>query len=260
MMIDYFSNYNPVILALFGGIFSAFITSLGSSIVFFFKRVNKYLMTSMLSISAGIMFSASFFSLLNQAILISSDLKQNFFITVVLGFLLGSIFVYIGNKCLCSLKITTKFNLRRCLLLFASITLHNIPEGLAIGVAFGNIIYGGNILEACILTLGIAIQNFPEGAAISLPLRRENVSTVYSFLFGSISSIVEPIFAVIGALLVLKINSLLSFILAFAAGAMIFVTVLELIPESQSTEKKDLMALLFIIGFIIMMILDVLLG
>ena len=259
-MLTFLSNFSPILLALFGGIFSFFITSLGAIVVFLFKKVNKRLMNSMLSISAGIMIATSFFSLIKPAIDIFEQFKQNFFLTIFLGFICGSIFIFIGNIFFKNINIDSKINLRRCLILFASITLHNIPEGLAIGVAFGNMMYGGNLIAALTLTFGIALQNFPEGAAVSLPLRREGLSVKKSFLFGVISGIVEPIFAVVGALLVLKINFLLSFILSFAAGAMLFVTVLELIPESQSDEKKDLMAFLFIIGFSLMMVLDILLG
>ncbi len=259
-MYSVLNQLNPVCLALLGGFFTFFITSLGSSIVFFFKSCNKRIMNGMVSISAGIMIAASFFSLINPAIEIGEKNSQNFITTVVLGFIIGSIFVLVGNMYFEKIKKIKENGLKRCILLFSSITLHNIPEGLAIGVAFGNILYGNSVISAIILTIGIAIQNFPEGSAVSLPLKREGISSSKAFLFGSLSGIVEPIASVIGALLVLRINSILSFILSFAAGAMIFVTVLELIPESQNDEKKDLMALLFIFGFVIMMILDILLG
>ena len=259
-MFDYFTSLNPVFLAFLGGLFSLTITSLGSGIVFLFKNLKKEYLNAMLAISAGIMISASFFSLINPAIEMCSKLHQNFFFTIVFGFLFGGIFIFFSNKIIDKIKPNKYNGFKGSILLFSSITLHNIPEGIAIGVAFGNILYGGSLIAALSLTLGIAIQNFPEGAAISLPLFRNNISRRNSFLLGSISGIVEPIFSVIGALLVLKINYILTFILSFAASAMIFVTVFELIPESQSSEKKDLMALIFIIGFIFMMILDVLLG
>lgn len=259
-MINYFTNLNPIFLAFLGGIFSFSITSLGAAVIFAFRKCNKTLMNAMLAISAGIMFSASFFSLINPALDICFDNNQNFFLTVILGFILGGLFIYLSNKYIDKIKFNKYKGLKGSILLFSSITLHNIPEGIAVGVAFGNLLYGGSLIAAVSLTLGIAIQNFPEGAAISLPLARNNISPKKAFFIGSLSGIVEPIFAVIGALLVLKINNILSFILAFAASAMIFVTVFELIPESQSSEKKDLMALIFIFGFIFMMILDVLLG
>ena len=262
-MFIFFSELSPIYQALLAGIFTFLITVLGSSLVFFFKSVNKNIMDIMLSLSAGIMLSASFFSLLNPAISISNELKLVTWLIIFSGFISGGILLLIGDKILNYLDKRGKKSiskLKRSIMLFSSITLHNIPEGIAIGVAFGNILYGGSLISAISLTLGIAIQNFPEGAAVSLPLKRDNISSTKAFLFGGISGVVEPIFAVIGALLILKIKYLLSFILCFAAGAMIFVTVFDLIPESQSSEKKDLMAILFIIGFVIMMTLDVLLG
>ena len=259
-MFNNLSCFSPVLLAFLGGIFAFLFTSMGAAIVFFFKKVNTHIMNAMLSISAGVMTAASFFSLIIPAIDIYRKLNQSFFITIVFGFICGCMFVYLGNIMFDKIDISHKSSIKKCLILFVSITLHNIPEGLAIGVAFGNILYGNSLIAAISLTIGIAIQNFPEGSAISLPLRRYGVSRFKSFVFSILSGIVEPIFAVIGAVLVLKINYLLSFILSFAASAMIYVTVLELIPESQSDEKKDLMALLFILGFIVMMVLDILLG
>ena len=148
-------------------------------------------------------------------------------------------------------------------MLISSITIHNIPEGLAVGIAFGSVFYGiegANILSAIMLAIGIGLQNFPEGSAVSIPLLREGMNRKKAFFYGSLSAIVEPIFGVIGAILVLKVRILLPFFLSFAAGAMIYVVVSELIPESQSNEKKNLMAIFTIIGFSIMMILDVALG
>lgn len=152
---------------------------------------------------------------------------------------------------------------KRILMLVSSITIHNIPEGLVVGIAFGSVIYGlpgATVLSAVLLAIGIGLQNFPEGSAVSIPLLREGLSRGKAFFYGQLSAIVEPVFGVIGALLVLKVQVFLPFFLAFAAGAMIYVVVSELIPESQSNEKKDLMAIFTIIGFSIMMILDVALG
>ena len=160
-------------------------------------------------------------------------------------------------------KVKKKSSFKRSLMLIISITLHNIPEGLAVGVAFGSLKYGldGVTLGSCsLLALGIGLQNFPEGTAVSVPLRREGMSRKKSFFVGQLSGIVEPISGVIGALLVLKVRLLLPFLLAFAAGAMIYVVIEELIPESQTNKRKDLMALFSLIGFSIMMILDVALG
>lgn len=264
-MFDFFISLSPIYQALIAGFFTFTITVLGSSLVFFFKSVNKSIMDIMLSISAGIMLAASFFSLLNPGIEIANELKLNTWLIIFSGFISGGILLYIGDKWLNYLEKkgnTSISNIKRSIMLFSSITLHNIPEGLVLGVAYGSVIYNFNsstTLSAIILTIGIAIQNFPEGSAISLPMRRDGISRFKSFLFGSISAIVEPIFAVLGALLVLKIQIFLPFVLSFTAGAMIFVIVMELIPESQTNKRKDLMALFLMLGFSIMMILELVL-
>ena len=257
-MFNFFYELSPIYQALLAGIFTFLITLLGSSIVLFFKNVNKSILDIMLSISAGIMLAASFFSLLNPAISISNELKLIAWLIVFSGFISGGMFLFIGDKLINYLNkkrcnYLSKF--KRSIMLFLSITLHNIPEGLVLGVAFAST----SISSAIILTIGIAIQNFPEGSAISLPLRRDGFSSFKAFLIGSISAIVEPIFAVIGAILVLKIKLFLPFILSFTAGAMIFVITMELIPESQTNKRKGLMALALMIGFSIMMILELVL-
>lgn len=246
--------------------FTFVVTTLGSSVVFFFKSVNKNIMDSMLAISAGIMLAASFFSLLNPAVEIADELHLTTWFVILIGTLFGGILLYLGDKIMDHFSKNSinkgGFSLKRCAMLFTSITLHNIPEGLVVGVAFGAIAFGisnATIFSAISLTIGIAIQNFPEGSAISIPLRREGLSRFKSFMFAMLSGIVEPISSVIGALLVLKIQILLPFILSFAAGAMIFVITMELIPESQTNKKKDLMALLSLIGFSIMMVLEMVL-
>lgn len=265
-MFSFFSEISPIYQALLAGIFTFLITALGSAVVFFFKSVNKSIMDAMLSISAGIMLAASFFSLLDPAIEIADELNLTTWFVVFIGFLAGGILLYLGDKILNyfeKIGKTTISDLRRSIMLFSSITLHNIPEGLVLGVAYGAIMYGFNSasLASCLaLTLGIAIQNFPEGSAISLPLRREGISRFKAFIFGAISAIVEPIFAVLGALLVVKIQIFLPFVLSFTAGAMVFVITMELVPESQTNKRKDLMALFLMIGFSIMMILELLLG
>lgn len=264
-MISFFENLNPIIQALFAGVFTLLITVLGSSVVFFFKDIKKSILDVMLSLSAGIMLAASFFSLLEPAISISNDLGLVTWLIVFIGFYSGGILLFIGDKVLNLLEKRGKkvSNLKSSIMLFCSITLHNIPEGLVLGVAYGAIAYGLNsasLAGAITLTLGIGIQNFPEGSAISLPLRREGISRFKSFLFGAFSAIVEPIFAVLGALLVLKIQVILPFILSFTAGAMVFVVVLELIPEALQNKRKGLMTLFLMLGFSIMMILELLLG
>lgn len=264
-MYNVFVNLSPIFQALLAGFFTFLITVLGSSLVFFFKSVNKNILDTMLSISAGIMLSASFFSLLNPAISISNDLNLITWLIIFIGFITGGILLCIGDKALDILDKKSKSSindLKRSIMLFSSITLHNIPEGLVLGVAYGSIVYNFNsasLASAIALTVGIGIQNFPEGSAISLPMRRDGLSCFRAFAFGSISAIVEPIFAVLGALLVLKIKLFLPFILSFTAGAMVFVITMELIPESQTNKRKGLMALALMIGFSIMMILELVL-
>lgn len=248
-------------MALIAGVFTFSLTVLGSSIVFTFKSLNKYIMNIMLSLSSGIMLAASFFSLLNPAIDMIKGKDNYSWIFIFMGIMLGGIVLNIFNKLFDYKYYDNNNSLKRCFLLITSITIHNIPEGLVVGVAFGAINNNSNLLvKAITLTIGIALQNFPEGSLISIPMRRDGFSRFKSFLFGSLSAIVEPIFAVIGAILVIKVNSILPFVLSFAAGAMIFVTVLELIPESQNSTKKDQMALFTILGFSIMMLFEIIFG
>ena len=254
----FFINLNPIIQTLIATTFTFFITALGSALVFAFKKPNKTLMDAMLGFAGGVMISASFWSLLNPALEMAKNLKITPWIIVTIGFLIGGIFLFVGDKIYDTLIKNSNKN-KRTFMLILSITLHNIPEGLAIGVAFGSILYGldgANVLTASLLALGIGIQNFPEGTAISLPLKRDGYSSFKAFVYGSLSGIVEPIAGIIGCLMVQKVKFILPFALSFAAGAMIYVVVQELIPESQTNEKKDLMALFTLIGFIVMMILD----
>ena len=264
---NFFCNINPIIASLIATIFTWGVTALGAALVFFFKKVNKNIMDAMLGFSSGVMIAASFWSLLSPGIEMAENLNMiSWFITSI-GFLSGGGLLFIGDK-IFSKVYKNKFtknesSFKRCLLLIVSITLHNIPEGLAVGVAFGSLNYGlegATLSAACLLALGIGIQNFPEGTSVSVPLRREGFSRKKAFFWGQLSGIVEPISGVIGALLVLKIRTLLPFLLSFAAGAMIYVVVQELIPESQTNKKKDLMALFTLFGFTIMMVLDVALG
>ena len=266
-MLNSFNNLSPVLQAFIACLFTWSITALGASIVFFFKKVNKTLMDALLGFAAGVMIAASFFSLISPAIEMAEELKMNSWLVISLGFLGGGVLLFIGDKVYDYLdekrKDTTSSKTKRCFMLISSITLHNIPEGMAVGVAFGSLAYsltGSTLASALTLAFGIGLQNFPEGSAVSLPLRREGYTRGKAFFYGQLSGIVEPIAAVIGALLVLKIQLILPFLLAFAAGAMIYVVVEELIPESQTNKKKDLMALFTILGFMVMMILDVALG
>ena len=259
-MLKTFLNISPTVQSFIAGTLTFFITALGSALVFFIKNDKNNIMDGLLACAAGIMLSATFFSLLNPAIEYSSILSKYGWIFVLFGFIFGNVFLLFSSNMLNKYFTYNNVSLKRCIMLFVSITLHNIPEGLVIGVAFGSCFYNqSTIISAIILTVGIALQNFPEGASISLPLKRDGLSTKKSFVFGALSGLVEPICAVIGALLVLKIKVLLPFILSFAAGAMFFVIIIELIPESQKNKKAGLMALLNMIGFSIMMFLELLL-
>lgn len=265
-MFEAFKNLSFVSQALIASLFTWAVTALGASIVFFFKKVNKTLMDAMLGFSAGVMIAASFFSLITPALEMAKNLNINIPVVISLGFILGGTLLFIGDKIYDLIdkgKDNNKNSRKRCFMLISSITIHNIPEGLAIGVAFGSLAYnvtGSSILSALTLALGIGLQNFPEGSAVSLPLRREGYSRKKAFFYGQLSGIVEPISAVIGTILVLKIKTILPFLLVFAAGSMIYVVVEELIPESQTNQKKDLMAFFTLFGFVLMMILDVTLG
>lgn len=265
-MIEFFTNLNHVTQAFIATLFTWGVTALGAAFVFFFKKVRKEIMDAMLGFAAGVMIAASFWSLLSPAIEMAENLGMITWLMTSIGFLSGGLLLFIGDKIFNKLDKKRKYtnnSFKRSLMLFFSITLHNIPEGLAVGVAFGSLAYGiegATLAAACLLAFGIGIQNFPEGTAVSVPLRREGFSRRKAFFFGQLSGIVEPISGVIGALLIMKIRILLPFLLAFAAGAMIYVVVEELIPESQSNKKKDLMALFTLIGFSIMMILDISLG
>ncbi len=258
-MYNWFINQSLIIKTLLASLFTFLLTVMGAGIVFFFKKNNKTFMDSMLSFSAGIMLAATFWSLLNPSIELSTSLNLNCCLLVSLGILAGTVLLYLSDSIY---EKSEKHNKRIFMLIF-SITMHNIPEGLAIGVAFGSLKYnipGSTLLAAISLAIGIGIQNFPEGSAISLPMRREGYSRLKSFLIASLSGIVEPISAILGLLLVIKVRYILPFFLSFAAGAMLYVIIKEIIPESQNNEKKSMMAIFSIIGFIVMMVLDVALG
>lgn len=268
-MLNQILSLHPILQAALATLFTWSITAIGASFVYFFKNINKNLMDGMLGFAAGVMIAASFFSLLAPAITMAENLKLIPWLITFLGFFSGGLLLFIGDKIydLYEKKHPhteeKKFSAKRCVMLVSSITLHNIPEGMAVGVAFGSVIYGldgATLMAAWTLALGIGLQNFPEGTAVSMPLRREGMSRNKAFFLGQLSGIVEPIAGIIGAILVIKIRILLPFLLAFAAGAMIYVVVEELIPESQTNKKKDIMALFTLIGFSVMMILDIALG
>ena len=260
-MINNILSLNPIIQTLIATLFTWSVTLLGASLVFFFKKINKTIMDLALGFAAGVMIAASFFSLINPALSMSETLNLTPWFVVSIGFILGGLLLFIGDKIYDNYK--PESSKKRCMMLILSITLHNIPEGMAVGVAFGSVLYhldGATIIAAWTLALGIGLQNFPEGSAVSMPLRREGVSRLKAFMLGQLSGIVEPIAGVLGCILVTKVRILLPYLLSFAAGAMIYVVVEELIPESQTNKKKDLMALFTLIGFVVMMILDITLG
>lgn len=274
-MIQWISQYNQIQQALIATLFTWGVTALGAALVFFFKTINKKVLNGMLGFAAGVMIAASFWSLLAPSIEMAEELGQTAFITAATGFLLGGGFLYLIDKLLPHLHMGLetsqsegiKTNWQRSVLLVLAITLHNIPEGLAVGVAFGAVASGigttASIAGAVALAIGIGLQNFPEGAAVSIPLRREGFSRTKSFLYGQASGIVEPIAGVIGAYTVIKMQHLLPYALAFAAGAMIYVVVEELIPEAQREDggsKTDIATIGCMIGFAVMMVLDVALG
>jgi ZIP family zinc transporter len=271
MKTDWLLEYNPVLLALFATLFTWGVTAMGAAMVFFFKSINKKVLNSMLGFAAGIMIAASFWSLLNPAIEMAEESGSPAWLPALIGFLSGGAFLLIVDKLLPHLHIGLstdkaegiKTSWQRSVLLVFAITLHNIPEGLAVGVAFGALANNsdpGTLAGAVALAIGIGLQNFPEGAAVSIPLRREGFSRFKAFTYGQLSGIVEPIAGVIGAYLVLMITPLLPYALSFAAGAMIFVVVEELIPESQSGNETDLSTVGAMTGFAVMMFLDVALG
>ena len=256
---------NLFLLVFFMSLFNWAMTFFGAALVYFVKKESQKLLSVALGLSAGIMIAASFWSLLNPAIDKATSLGMNAWLVAFLGFISGGILIFLSDiifeRLLKKRNIKNNEGIKRNILLIFSITLHNIPEGLAIGVAFGGIASGTNtLLSALMLAIGIGIQNFPEGCAVSLPLRREGLSRTKSFIYGMMSGIVEPISGILGAILVIYVTNTLPFFLSFAAGAMIYVAVSELIPESQKNTRKNLMTLFTLLGFSIMMILDVALG
>jgi len=271
MKIENLLEYNPILLALVATLFTWGVTALGAAMVFFFKSINKRVLNSMLGFAAGVMIAASFWSLLNPAIQMAEESGNLPWVPAVVGFLLGGAFLLLVDKLLPHLHMGLaidkaeglKTTWQRSVLLVLAITLHNIPEGLAVGVAFGALSNNpdiGMLSGAIALAIGIGLQNFPEGAAVSIPLRREGFSRLKAFNYGQLSGIVEPIAGVLGAYLVLTIRPLLPYALSFAAGAMIFVVIEELIPESQTGQETDYSTIGAMIGFAVMMLLDVALG
>ncbi len=271
-IVNYFSEIDPVLAALYATLFTWLLTAAGAGLVFFFKKMHRGLLDAMLGFTGGVMVAASFWSLLNPSIEMSEKIYPSMpWMPAAVGFLIGALFLFGLDKIMPHLHINfreeekegVKTSWHKTTLLVLAITLHNIPEGLAVGVLFGAAslgMDGATISGAVALAIGIGIQNFPEGFAVAMPLRRQGVSRRKSFWYGQLSAIVEPIFGVLGALAVIYIQPILPFALAFAAGAMIYVVVEEVIPETQRDKFTDVAVMGFIGGFLVMMILDVSLG
>lgn len=272
-IVQYFETLSPIMQGFTGSMFTWLVTALGAAVVFFVKDLNKGFMDTLLGFTAGVMMAASFWSLLNPALEMASTTwsESLSWVPVGIGFLGGAIFLFVLDQWLPHLHLNepieksegVKTNWNRTVLLVLAITLHNIPEGLAVGVAFGAVaegIPGADLYGAIALAIGIGIQDFPEGLAVALPLRRYGLSRFKSFIWGQLSGIVEPVAAVLGVLLVIWAQSILPYALAFAAGAMIYIVVEEVIPESQRNGHTDKATLGLMIGFVLMMSLDVGLG
>ncbi|NQT65114.1 MAG: ZIP family metal transporter [FCB group bacterium] len=272
MIWEWFKDLNPVFQALIATLFTWLLTALGAAMVFFFKEIKRPVLDAMLGFAAGVMIAASFWSLLAPAIEMTPEVSSlPVWLPALIGFLTGGVFLWLADRILPHLHLGLPMNeaegihtnWKRSVLLVLSITLHNIPEGLAVGIAFGALainLPSVTLAGAIGLAVGIGIQNFPEGAAVSIPLRREKLSRSKSFFYGQLSGIVEPIAGVIGAAAVILMRPILPYALAFAAGAMIYVVVEELIPEAQQDRNTDIATIGAMIGFAVMMTLDVALG
>jgi ZIP family zinc transporter len=270
-MVVWFAGLNPVVQALVATLFTWAVTALGAAFVFFFKRINRKVLDGMLGFAAGVMIAASYWSLLAPAIEMAEEGSLPAWIPATIGFLMGGFFLWIIDKILPHLHLGfpreeaegVKTSWHRSVLLVLAITLHNIPEGLAVGVAFGALasdMPSATLGGAVALAMGIGIQNFPEGTAVAVPLRREGLTRLKSFWYGQLSGVVEPMAGLLGAFAVILIKPILPYALAFAAGAMIYVVVEELIPESQLEKNTDIATLGAMGGFAVMMTLDVALG
>lgn len=271
MNIEWFSELPPPLQAFFAGLFTWAVTALGAALVVFTSHINRRLLDGMLGFSGGVMIAASYWSLLAPAIEIAGQRGSMPWLPPAIGFLLGGACLRIIDRLLPHLHLGFPIEqaeglgipLRRTFLLVLAITMHNIPEGLAVGVAFGGVIEGvqsASLTAAMALAMGIGIQNFPEGVAVAMPLRESGKPRRTAFWYGQLSAAVEPVAAVIGAVAVVHMTALLPYALSFAAGAMVYVVVEELIPESQRAGNVDLSTVALMLGFTVMMVLDVALG
>jgi len=270
-ILDFMGSLDPVVAALIATIFTWLMTAAGASLVFLFKEMKRVWLDGMLGFTGGVMIAASFWSLLAPSIAMAENQGQIAWVPAAVGFAAGALFLFALDRYLPHLHINFKrdeaegveTSLHKTTLLVLAITLHNIPEGLAVGVLFGGVaagIEGATIGAAVALAIGIGIQNFPEGLAVSMPLRRQGVSRGRSFWYGQLSAIVEPVAGVLGAAAVLFFEPILPYALSFAAGAMIYVVIEEVVPETQRDKYTDIATLGFIGGFLVMMILDIALG
>ena len=264
-------DLSPIWQALLATLFTWGVTALGAALVFLTKSVHQKLLDAMLGFAGGVMLAASYWSLLAPSIAVAEELGQPGWLPATIGFLLGGAFLYGADRLIPHLHVGAARETAEGVatswegssLLVLAITLHNIPEGLAIGVAFGAVgagIEGASYGAAVALAIGIGLQNFPEGTAISMPLRRDGFSRTRAFVYGQASAMVEPVAAVIGAAFVLAMRPALPYALAFAAGAMVYVVVEEVVPEAQQSGNADLATIALMVGFVIMMSLDVALG
>ena len=271
-LMAWFKDLSPFVQSLLACLFTWGVTALGAGLVFFFRTINQRVLDSMLGFAAGVMIAASFWSLLSPAIDLSGEVSTlPDWAPPAIGFLLGGLFLFGVDQVLPHLHpgmrvdqaegIKTAW--QRSVLLVLAITLHNIPEGLAVGVAFGAVSHslpGATIGTAIALAIGIGLQNFPEGTAVSVPLRREGMSRWKAFTYGQMSAVVEPVAAILGAWAVLSVQAILPYALSFAAGAMIYVVIEELIPEAHQHGNADTVSIATLLGFTLMMVLDVALG
>jgi ZIP family zinc transporter len=267
-LFHFFKNLEPVYAALIATVFTWAVTAMGAAMVFFFKSMSRKLLDTMLGFTGGVMIAASFWSLLSPALVMSSNLHVPQWFPAAVGFLAGALFLLALDKLIPHLHINfappekegLRANWNKTVLLVVAITLHNIPEGLAVGIGFGAVaanIAGADIGAAVALAIGIGLQNFPEGTAVAVPLRRNGLSRMKSFLWGQSSALVEPVAGVIGALFVIYVNAILPYALSFAAGAMVYVVIEEVVPETQRDKYTDYATIGFVMGFITMMVLDV---
>ncbi len=270
-LLDFFSGLDPVLGAFIATTFTWLVTAAGAALVFVFGNASRKWLDGMLGFTGGVMIAASYWSLLAPSIEMSERMGMLPWLPPAVGFALGALFIFVLDKYVPHLHINfdpsasegLRTQWRSTTLLILAITLHNIPEGLAVGVLFGGVAAGipeATIGGAVALAIGIGLQNFPEGFAVSMPLRRHGLSRLRSFWYGQLSAIVEPVAGVLGAMAVLWMQPILPYALAFAAGAMIYVVIEEVVPETQQDKNTDLATLGFIAGFIVMMVLDVALG